>query len=319
MVVSTVRSLEGTVEIDGYRCAFRRTGRSDPARLPVFFIAGAFQSMASWKHFVEHFEPTTSVLIADLPGTGDADVLPSDRGLDFLADAACALMDAGGIERAYVVGASYGSPVAYRLAQRHPERVARVALAGVMRKIPDHRRSAARATLDAASAGDTAAFAQRVIEGLLCGDPERPIERRRLATRVLSGQLRQMGELDLRRYQENTERLLHHTELDLDHPPTAPALVFTGEHDIFTTPEYCREVAAALPNALYTTIKRADHLFHIERFGVTLALLARFHESDDLSTVDGCHPVERLTTAALTPTEGARARRESEPEAGAPA
>ena len=77
-------------------------------------------------------------------------------------------------------------------------------------------------------------------------------------------------------------RLLHHEPLDLGAAPAVPALVFTGEHDVYTRPELCHEVASAFESATFTTIRSADHLFHLECFDATLALVAWFLRGEPL-------------------------------------
>jgi pimeloyl-ACP methyl ester carboxylesterase len=292
---------EGLVTVEGFRCRYRLSG-APSAHAPVFFLSGAFQTMESWRKFARHFETKTRVLVADLPGMGGSDLLPRTYGLDFLAAAATRIMDAARIERAYVVSASYGSPIAYRLAQCHPERVGSVVLAGVMSEIPAHLRARTANTMATLADGKLADFAREIVDGLLCRDPEKPIEKRRLAERVLLGQLEKLPLSGRERYLENTARLLDHAPLDLSSPPTAPTLVFTGEHDVYTLPDECRKVAAALPDALFTLIERADHLFHIERFETTLALLDRFHdEGTGLERVKDCARIERFGPASSNP------------------
>jgi pimeloyl-ACP methyl ester carboxylesterase len=290
------------VTVEGFRCRYQVSG-APSALSPVFFLSGAFQTMESWRKFARHFETKTRVLVADLPGMGGSDLLPRTYGLDFLSEAAARIMDAARMERAYVVSASYGSPIAYRLAQRHPERVTSMVLAGVMREIPGHLRARTANTMATLAEGRLAHFAREIVEGLLCRDPEKPIEKRRLAERVLLGQLEKLPLSERERYIENTARLLDHSPLDLSSPPSAPTLVFTGEHDVYTRPSECRKVAAALPDALFTVIERADHLFHIERFETTLALLDRFHDDGTkLERADDCAQMERFGPVKSPPS-----------------
>lgn len=77
--------------------------------------------------------------------------------------------------------------------------------------------------------------------------------------------------------------------------------MFTGEHDVYTRPAACREIAQALPDAWFALIEHADHLFHLERFETTLALLDRFYSDEPLHDVPGCRDVERFTTWARKP------------------
>lgn len=265
--------------------------------VPMFFLGGAFQTMASWHGFAAHFAPRTRVLLADLPGMGDAPPLPRRYGIDALAEAAVAVLDATGFDRAFVVAASYATPIAYRLAQRWPGRVDRLVLAGVMPDIPPHLRTRTAHSLGLLASGARDAFATEVVSGLMCGDASADVARRAVVARLLLGQLRRMTPLDEARYVENTARLLEHPPLDLAHPPPVPTLVFTGEHDVYTTPAGCRAVAEALPDAEFTTIARADHLFHLERFDVTAALLDAFYTRGTVAGVADCTPVETFADA----------------------
>jgi pimeloyl-ACP methyl ester carboxylesterase len=294
MPVRTISAIEGGVDVDGFACHFQVSGARESGQVPVFFVSGAFQTMRSWRPFAERFEPTTTVLLADLPGTGRSDLLPREFGIDFLARAAHDVLRAAGIARAYVVGASYGSPIAYTLAQHHPDVVDRLVLAGVMRKIPAHLHDATERTITTVREGRMAEFADDVVEGMLCRDPGTRITHRELAEKVLR-RIEHLSEGDQHRYIENTARLLRHPALDLGSPPAMPTLVFTGESDVYTTPEDCREVAAALPDATFTTIGEADHLFHLEQFDATVGLIETFHRDGDLESVPGCAPLERYT------------------------
>jgi pimeloyl-ACP methyl ester carboxylesterase len=266
--------------------------KNDSRYLPIFFLNGAFQSMASWKKFVEFFAPGRTVILSDLPGTGAADPLPRERGFDFLARAARAVLDHCGIGKAHLVSASYGSPIAYRLCQLFPERIQSAVLAGVMRKIPEHVRQPALDTIRSLEEGRMKDFARQVVDRFLCRDPSKPIARGALARRLLLSQLERMPEIDRRRYRENTLRLLHHAPLDLADPPRVPVLVFTGEHDVLSLPGACREIAAALPDAAFTTLREADHLFHVEQLENTLALLNRFLNGLPLEGSPGCNAFE---------------------------
>jgi pimeloyl-ACP methyl ester carboxylesterase len=271
----TLAGVLHALEHRGFRYACHVQAHPSPAR-PVLFIGGAFQSMASWRRFAAHFGRDRTVVRCDLPGSGEADILPSQFGLDFLAASVSKMIDRLHLPQVDVVSASYGSPIAYRFAQLFPERVGRIVLAGVMRAIPGDRRDSTIASLDALAAGRTAEFVQLVLDGLLCTDPARHVERRPVVRRLLQAQLERMSSDDHLRYVHNTMRLLDHEPLDLSDGPQVPALVFTGEHDVYTTPADCRTVASAFEESTFKTIPAADHLFHLERFDATLALLDGF-------------------------------------------
>lgn len=243
---------------------------------PVVFLSGAFQSMESWGRFVDVFHEQHDVLLVDLPGSGLSDPLPPEFDLDFLADALHEVLLGLNAPPAYLVCASYGSPIGYRFAQRYPDRVWRLVLAGVMDSLEQDLRIVLRGGIELAATGRLEAFADYTVERLLCHDPERVIARRRSVLRALHRSLRRMSAEDVARFVSNTERILATPPLDLTRPPTAPTLVFTGEHDCFTRPASCRRVARHIPQAHFTTLARSDHLFHLQRFDATVSLLRDF-------------------------------------------
>ena len=134
------------LEHDGLRFCHRVLHHPDPAFPPTLFVSGAFQTMDSWARFARAFQPHTTVVLVDPPGMGRSAVLPAEAGLDVLAACLHRVLDELGLAQVTVVAASYGTPAAYRLAQLHPDRVARVVLAGTMRQIPPHLRARVAAT-----------------------------------------------------------------------------------------------------------------------------------------------------------------------------
>jgi pimeloyl-ACP methyl ester carboxylesterase len=262
---------------------------------PTFFISGAFQNMDSWKRFANAFSNETTIILVDLPGTGKSDVVNDEIPLDFFAEAIYKIIQETCIEQMYLVSASYGTPIAYTFAKNFPEYVSKLVLAGTMKEIPFHMRGKIIQSVKLAEKylmDEFAWFATH--NGLLCLDPRKNIVRRELALRVLNAELKNMTRNETERYIMNTLRLLNYQSIDINESPDVDTLVFTGEYDVFTIPEYCREIASSFPNAIFTTIKNADHLFHLERFKTTLQLLLRFVQDLPLETIEACNKIEYL-------------------------
>lgn len=288
------------------RYCYRVLRHPQPQFEPTLFLSGAFQTMDSWSRFAKTFAPLTTVILVDPPGMGHADLLPPEYGVDFLAESIRELVDTEAFERINVVSASYGTPTAFRFAQLYPERVRHIVLGGTMKEIPEHVRDRVEASVASAAAGDRERLAEQVINGLLCRNPLQAVERRRVAERVLRSGLTRMSATELRQYVSNTTRLLQHKPLDLSRPVRGPeALVFTGEHDCFTVPGRCQEVAKAFESAWFTTVQRADHLFHIEQFEVVTALLMAFMQDHLVGTVEGCSPITRTGCPVVASTRHA--------------
>ena len=266
---------ERWLTIDGYRYACRV--HPGPARArPVFFLNGAFQTMDSWGRFVDHYRRSRTVILCDLPGTGESDELPAAFGLDFFGRALRLVLESAGVPQTHLFGASYGAPVAYRFAQMYPERVGSMTLAGVARQLPDHVRARTAGTLEIVRTGRLVEFAREGVDILIGAEAATRVVRSHVVRRVLESALARLTSRQQRQYIAATTRLLTHAPLDLAAPPSARTLVLTGEHDIYTRPEDCREVADALPHARFVTIPRAGHLFHLERPDIAIDVFSEF-------------------------------------------
>ena len=101
---------------------------------PVVLLHGGGPGATGLSNYSRNIEALTEqfrVIVPDLPGYGGSTkrVDPEDP-FGFLADAVRALLDELGIERAHLVGNSYGGAAALRLALDTPERVERLVLMG---------------------------------------------------------------------------------------------------------------------------------------------------------------------------------------------
>ncbi|GAA1944731.1 alpha/beta hydrolase [Agromyces allii] len=101
--------------------------RPDAAGLPVLAVHGITATHRSWDVVAAGLHDRR-IIAPDLRGRGRSNALPGPYGLVQHADDLAAVLDAQGVERAFVVGHSMGAFVAVRFAERHPDRVAGLAL-----------------------------------------------------------------------------------------------------------------------------------------------------------------------------------------------
>lgn len=99
---------------------------------PFFMLHGSGPGVTAWMNFsgnigvfAEHFR----CIAPDLPGYGQSTATQGDPAAGAV-DAVLHLMDSLGIERTHLLGNSYGSIVAARLAANHPDRVDRLVTMG---------------------------------------------------------------------------------------------------------------------------------------------------------------------------------------------
>ncbi len=263
----------------GYRCSSRLVCSPQPRLSPVLLVGGAFQRKEDWGRLEQSLLAHADVITVDPPGWGTSDLLPDTYGVDFLADALDQMLDDLGLSQVNVVAGSYGTAMAYRLAQAHPDRVAQLGLVGTMTAIPDDAANAFRATLELLEEGRMEEFASTTVDLSLTRHVDADVTiRRKVLRRILINRVRTASVEELAKYAANTRRLLSGTLVDATVPPAQPALVLTGEHDTLTTPRMCYEFATICADSWFAVIKQADHLVHMQRSAEVADLLTRFFE-----------------------------------------
>ncbi|MQL90122.1 hypothetical protein Taro_022705 [Colocasia esculenta] len=102
---------------------------ADPAKSSLLLVHG-FGANATWQ-WDAHLRPLLAgfnVYVPDLVFFGESFTTRPDRTVSFQAECIAEAMDALGVERASLVGISYGGFVGYALAAAHPDRLERVVL-----------------------------------------------------------------------------------------------------------------------------------------------------------------------------------------------
>lgn len=96
------------------------------ARETVLLVHGYGSSSASYAPIVDALAAHMRVLAVDLPGFGKSDRRDGDYTPDGLADVLAEVLTQKGVQRAHVVGHSWGSSVVLAFARRHPDRLDRL-------------------------------------------------------------------------------------------------------------------------------------------------------------------------------------------------
>src|SRR3954469_12015308 len=90
-------------------------------------------SYANWRLVIPALAENFHVVAPDMVGFGFSDRPEGVQySLDTWADQTVGLMDALGIEKAHLVGNSFGGGIALRIATKHPDRVGKLVLMGSM-------------------------------------------------------------------------------------------------------------------------------------------------------------------------------------------
>jgi pimeloyl-ACP methyl ester carboxylesterase len=113
-------------EIEGRRMRYFTAG----AGKPLVLVHGLGGAAVNWSELAPLLAHRHRVIVPDLPGHGGSEGISDGVGLGAFADWVAALLELEGARPAAVAGHSMGGVVALRLAVRHPESVAGLALLG---------------------------------------------------------------------------------------------------------------------------------------------------------------------------------------------
>ena len=110
----------------GLSIAYQRSG-SGPALL---LLHGFTQDSRVWKRQIDSLSGQFTVLAWDAPGAGLSADPPDSFSMNDWADCLAALLDSNRIQRAHVLGISWGGVLAEEFYRRHPRYVISLILAG---------------------------------------------------------------------------------------------------------------------------------------------------------------------------------------------
>ena len=269
-----------SVTIHGQRIVYRRSG-AGPVVLLLHGIAG---SSATWEPVMELLSAHYTVVAPDFIGHGESDKPHGDYSLGSFANWTRDLMDALGIDRATVVGQSFGGGVALQFAYQFPDRCERVALVdagGLGREVNWILRLV---TVPGAELVMPALFPS-FVAGL--GDSLARLLRRRgfanpAATEVWSA-YRSLTDAETRRAFVRTIRAVidpggqsvsAHGRLHLTEG--LPVLIVWGERDRIIPVDHAYRAADAIPQSTLHVLPRLGHFPQAEDPGTVARLLSDF-------------------------------------------
>lgn len=112
------------VNIDGVHIAYERRGRG----LPLVLVHGYPLDHSIWEPLAPFLEQQFDLILPDLRGFGESEVMPADDSIvDYASDIA-GLLTHLNIRKAYIAGHSMGGYVALAFAREYEDRVAGLAL-----------------------------------------------------------------------------------------------------------------------------------------------------------------------------------------------
>jgi len=110
-----------TIKVNGTDVFYREGG--EPADATLLLLHGFPSSSAQYEQLMQRLEDRYHVIAPDYPGFGQSPPLEGATTFDRIADVIDGFTDAKGLERFSLYMFDFGSPVGFRLASSHPDRV----------------------------------------------------------------------------------------------------------------------------------------------------------------------------------------------------
>jgi pimeloyl-ACP methyl ester carboxylesterase len=251
----------------GVRLHWEESGAGEP----VLLVHGLGYTLDMWHRTVPALQPRRRVIRFDNRGVGGSDVPEGAYSVADMADDAVAVLDAAGVERADIAGASLGGAIAQEVALRHPSRVRGLVLFCTLCGGP--RAVAAEPEVRETV---TARGSMPPEEGIRVmnpyvydpGTPERRIDED-LAIRLRTYPSTQG-------YMGQVQAVLQWSSYDRLPSITAPTLVIHGESDRLVPPANGRLIAERIPGARLVMIPDASHILFTDQPEAVHAAMLEF-------------------------------------------
>ena len=115
-----------TIDVEGTEIFYREAG--NPSGTTLLLLHGFPSSSAQYDRLMKRLAGRYHLIAPDYPGFGRSPALAGNTTFDRLGDAIDAFTEAKGLDRFGLYMFDFGSPVGFRIATRHPERVQRLVL-----------------------------------------------------------------------------------------------------------------------------------------------------------------------------------------------
>ncbi len=279
----------GFVLIEGRQVHYLEWGHGGLA--PVLCLHGGGQTAYMYEELGAALRDRYHVLAPDLPNHGDSDSLDVDEserpvglGPTLLAETMAPLLDAFGLDRVALVGASLGGLTSIRFADMHPERASAIALIDVGHKLEPE---GVRKIVDFMSAHESFASLDEAAEEISKYLPGRKNVRPESLTRNLRrrddgrwvwkhGFGRRFRGIDPEDHPaDNLDAFMSGVQ-EAAAGIQCPVLVLRGSASDVLSQQGAEEVAAVFPNARLATVEKAGHLAAGDNPRSTVKLITEF-------------------------------------------
>jgi 3-oxoadipate enol-lactonase len=230
--------------------AWREAGAGEP----LIFLHGLGGTRSAWGPQLEAFSDIRRCIAWDMPGYGGA-APESNLTYATIADRLAGFLDELKIEKADMVGLSFGGMHALHTAIRHPGRVGKMVLSntspafGMNGTTPQKWKAARLRPIDAG--GTPADMAPRVLDAIA----GRPLE-----TQLREDLIGAFGRISSDGFRAAVECLPYNDIRNQLGDITHESLVLVGDLDQETPRAYAQVLADGLPNSEFVVLENVGHL-----------------------------------------------------------
>jgi 3-oxoadipate enol-lactonase len=239
------------------------------AGLPVVLVHGINMSRDVWTEVADILSGMRRVISFDLRGHGQSDKDGPFTADDY-ADDALAVMDARGIDRAHIVGTSFGGSTAATMAVKAPDRVATVASFGGALAVEGLDLDGAIAFIKSVGVRDF--FAAFLPQGSFAPGTDQALLDRALDAASVGREVQTVIDV--------TTAALGADTTDAARAVTVPALVVTGEHDM-TCPVPAGQAVAEALRTEHVVMADRGHVVSMEDPTAVAALIEQHAAAND--------------------------------------
>ena len=278
-------------ELSDCRCYFELLGNGDP----LLLIPGMANTCRMWDVVACDFAQFFSVIQFDNRGIGKSLARRKANSLHDLASDIVELLDYLQLDRAHVLGASFGGTVAQRLAIDHPSRVDRLVLVSCADSFSPYLRQMSGLLAQTLRRFPMEMFV-RTIE-LLGTSPEFHDANRDLVEQRVNAKCRSRVSPAA---VSNQFRCLASAEKDpLDGRIFAPTLVVAGEYDPIIPGCYSKRMAERIPNSEFFLARGGGHNPLLDHPQSVLPRMIDFLQHKDAAPLFATTPVFRSSLSLV--------------------
>jgi len=250
-----------TVTVRGVRLFYEETG--EPGAPPLVLIMGWGGDHTAWALQVPAFAADHRVIALDNRGAGQSDVPDGPYTISGMAEDVVGLMDALGVDRAHVCGASMGGMIAQELTLGHPDRVRSLQLHCTAPVIDTYGRFLIDTLLTVKARGDREENVRAVMPWILCR--KTMVERPDFIHFWIDRGLTYPYPIGLEGLSRQAEAIRGHDTVARLGEIRRPTLITTGTEDILVPPSASATLHGLIPGSELVRIADGGHLHFIEQ------------------------------------------------------